>query len=317
VTNDLKNSLTLNRRNLLKGSAAATAAVALGINSRSVIAAEDTMVPNAIKYGFKLGDMDVSTLLAGSRIAPEPQTIFGKNVSSEEFASVSAENFLPIDQTKFFFTPTVVKVGDDIVLFDTGFNPDSIGAPLRAAGIEPDDVTVVVITHMHGDHIGGLTGEGGEETFKNARYVTGEAEFDAWSKQDNDNFKNKVAPLAEKMEFLKDGSAVVSGITAMAAFGHTPGHMTYMLESGGKQLVIAADTANHYVWSLAYPDWEVKFDMDKAAAAATRKQVFGMLAADKVPFIGYHMPFPGTGFVETRGEGGFRYVPASYQLDLG
>ena len=202
-------------------------------------------------------------------------------------------------------------------MFDTGLNPDSIRAPLQSAGVNPDDVTVVVITHMHGDHIGGLSGEGSEATFKNARYVTGQAEFDAWSKRDNKNFKNKVAPLAEKMEFLGDGGAVASGVTAIGAFGHTPGHMIYMIESGGKQLAITADTANHYVWSLAYPDWEVKFDMDKAKAAATRKQVFGMLAADKIPFVGYHMPFPGTGFVETRGEGGFRYVPASYQLDLG
>jgi len=70
------------------------------------------------------------------------------------------------------------------------------------------------------------------------------------------------------------------------------------------------------LWSLAYPDWEVKFDMDKTKAAATRKQVFGMLAADKIPFAGYHMPFPGIGFVETRGDSGYRYIPISYQTML-
>jgi glyoxylase-like metal-dependent hydrolase (beta-lactamase superfamily II) len=108
---------------------------------------------------------------------------------------------------------------------------------------------------------------------------------------------------------------VASGITAMSAPGHTPGHTAYMIESGGKSLVIAADFANHYVWSLGYPDWEVKFDMDKAQAAATRRKVLDMLAADKIPFIGYHMPFPAVGYVETRGDG-FQYVPASYQLIL-
>jgi glyoxylase-like metal-dependent hydrolase (beta-lactamase superfamily II) len=101
----------------------------------------------------------------------------------------------------------------------------------------------------------------------------------------------------------------------MAAFGHSPGHMVYMIESNGQRLAITADTANHYVWSLQKPDWEVKFDMDKAAAAAARKQVFGMLAADRVPFIGYHMPFPALGYVEPMGDG-FRYVPASYQMML-
>ncbi|MDP3377300.1 MAG: hypothetical protein Q8S53_02970, partial [Brevundimonas sp.] len=117
------------------------------------------------------------------------------------------------------------------------------------------------------------------------------------------------------MTFLDDGGSVVSGITAMAAFGHSPGHMAYVLDSGGKRLAITADTANHYVWSLEYPDWEVRFDADKPAAAATRKQLFGMIAAERMPFIGYHMPFPGVGFVEAKGDG-FRYVPASYQLSL-
>ena len=84
--------------------------------------------------------------------------------------------------------------------------------------------------------------------------------------------------------------------------------MVYMVESDGQRLMITADTANHYVWSLQRPDWEVRFDADKAAAAATRKQVFGMIAADRIPFIGYHMPFPGVGFVEAQGDG-FRYVP--------
>jgi len=124
-----------------------------------------------------------------------------------------------------------------------------------------------------------------------------------------------VAPLADRFGLLGDGDSVAPGITAMAAFGHTPGHMTFMLESAGESLLIFADTANHYVWSLAYPDWQVRFDMDKDAAAATRRRVLGMLAADRVPLLGYHMPFPAIGFVETRGDG-FHFVPASYQMLL-
>lgn len=104
------------------------------------------------------------------------------------------------------------------------------------------------------------------------------------------------------------------GVTATAAFGHTPGHMGYMLESGGSQLFLMADTANHYVWSLAYPDWEVRFDMDKQSAAATRRRVMRMAAADRIPLIGYHMPFPGLGFIDTRADDTFHFVPHSYQL---
>jgi glyoxylase-like metal-dependent hydrolase (beta-lactamase superfamily II) len=262
---------------------------------------------------FKMGDFEVTTLLAGSATVPEPQKIFGTNVAPEEFATVSTENFIPADKVQFFFNPTVVNTGTELVLFDTGMAPDGILAALTAAGYTADQVDVVVITHMHPDHIGGIAAPGGAVTFPNARYVTGAIEYDHWAGQANEQFDGLVKPLADKMTMLDDGGSVASGITAMAAFGHTPGHFGYRLESGGQQVVLTADAANHYVWSLAYPDWEVLYDADKAAAAATRKSLFGMLAADRIPFIGYHMPFPGMGYVEARGDG-FRYVPASYQM---
>ena len=306
------------RRRLLAASVALPvgATVFAGLKNARADSHGSEAQPNAIKNTFTMGDLEVSTLLAGTRTVEAPQSIFGMNVDEEEFQAVSEANFLPVDKAQFFFTPTVVRTGSEIVLFDTGLNAAGITAPLAAAGISPEQVTIVVLTHMHGDHIGGLTGDDGTPTFPNARYVAGQVEYDAWAKMDNDGFKAKVQPLAEKMEFIGDGDSVVSGISGMAAAGHTPGHMMYMLESGGRQLALVADTANHYVWSLAYPEWEVKFDMDKAKAAATRKKVFDMLSADKIPFVGYHMPFPGMGYVETRGEGGYRYVPTSYQMML-
>ncbi|SFC02781.1 MBL fold metallo-hydrolase [Tropicimonas isoalkanivorans] len=262
--------------------------------------------------GFKVGDFDVTTLLAGSAMREEPHTIFGLNVDAETFGTVSRDNFIPTDKAQFYFTPTVVRTASEVILFDTGLNPEGIATALQEAGTSADDVTHVVITHMHGDHIGGLMKDGAP-TFANAAYLTGEREYDHWADSGNEGFEGMVKPLAEQMTFLKDGDSVTSGITAVAAFGHTPGHMTYMLESGNDQLLLAADLANHYVWSLAYPDWEVKYDSDKAAAAESRRRILGMLAADKVPFVGYHMPFPAAGFVDTR-EDGFRYVPVSYQL---
>jgi glyoxylase-like metal-dependent hydrolase (beta-lactamase superfamily II) len=265
---------------------------------------------------FKLGSFEVTTLLAGTRAGDKPQETFGTNASPEEFAALSAANFIPADMTQNFFTPTVVNTGAELVLFDTGLAAEGTLAALTAAGYTPDQIDVVVLTHMHGDHIGGLMGaDGTTPTFTNARYVTGAVEHNHWSGAANEGFDKNVKPLNDKITFLDDGGSVASGITGMAAFGHSPGHMVYSVESDGQRLMITADTANHYVWSLQKPDWEVRFDADKAAAAAVRKQVFGMIATDRIPFIGYHMPFPGVGYVEAMGDG-FRYVPASYQLLL-
>lgn len=263
---------------------------------------------------LKLGDFEVTTILAGSRTVPDPQQIFGMNASPEEFAKVSADANLPIDRARFFFTPTLVNTGSELILFDTGLSAVGTTAALTAAGYTPDMVDIVVITHMHGDHIGGLM-NGDAPTYPNARYVTGSVEFDAWDMAGNDTFETQMRPLAEQTAMIAGGTDVARGITAIEAFGHTPGHMAYMLESGGKQLLLGADFANHYVWSLAHPDWEVKFDRDKEMAAKTRRRLLDMLAADTVPMIGYHMPWPAVGYVQTDGDG-YRYVPHSYQLML-
>ncbi len=265
---------------------------------------------------FKLGGFEVTTLLAGTRASDKPQETFGTNATPDDFAALSAANFIPTDMAQNFFTPTLVNTGAELVLFDTGLAAEGTLAALTAAGVSADQVDVVVLTHMHGDHIGGLMGaDGVTPTFANARYVTGGVEHNHWAAAANEGFDKNVKPLNDKITFVDDGGSPAPGITAMTAFGHSPGHMVYHLESGGQRLAITADTANHYVWSLQKPDWEVRFDSDKAAAAAVRRQVFGMIAADRIPFIGYHMPFPGLGYVETLGDG-FRYVPATYQMML-
>lgn len=263
---------------------------------------------------FMIGGFEVTTILAGTTPREEPQTIFGTNVSAEDFAEVSRENFLSTETSQFFFTPTLVNTGSELVLFDTGLNSAATVEALASAGYSPDQVSIVVFTHMHGDHIGGMMTEGAP-TFANARYVTGQAEFDHWAAAGNEGFDANVRPMADAMTFLGDGQDVVTGITGMAAFGHTPGHMVYRLESEGQGLVIFADLANHPVWSLARPDWEVRFDADKAAAAESRRRVLGMIAADRIPAIGYHMPFPAVGYVAPGRDGAeFRWVPEAGQL---
>ncbi|WP_170361478.1 MBL fold metallo-hydrolase [Ruegeria arenilitoris] len=296
----------------------AAAALPFASAAAPVLAAgTETKANSTIAKTFKLGDFTVTTLLDGSLPRDGAKDIFGGGASDEDFAKVSADNFISPEVAQFFFTPTLVNTGSELVLFDTGLGQGGIQAALADAGVTPDQINTVVITHMHPDHIGGMT-TNDAPTFPNARYVTASPEYDFWAAQDAGNrvgdlVAAKVTPLAEKMTFVEDGGEVASGITAVAAYGHTPGHTVYHLESNGQRLVLTADLANHYVWSFAHPEWEVRFDMDKAAATASRRNVLGMLAADKVPMIGYHMPFPAAGFVETRGDG-FRFVPVSYQM---
>ncbi|QBF30269.1 MBL fold metallo-hydrolase [Thalassococcus sp. S3] len=307
-------SPNLTRRAALMGAAALPLAASASALSA---AGHGSGAEAPVAHTFRMGEMSVTTLLDGSAMRDDPKALFGGAAPEGEFEQIAEENFIPADQTQFYFTPTVVDTGSEIVLFDTGLGQSGITTALAAAGISPDAVDVVVLTHMHPDHIGGMMTDG-SPTFPNARYVTAAAEYDFWSAMDagnrvGDMVASLVTPMAEKMSFIEDGGSVASGITSLASFGHTPGHMCYMLESGGRQLVLTADLANHYVWSFARPDWAFSFDADPDAAAASRRSVLGMLAADKIPMIGYHMPFPAAGFVEPRGDG-FRYVPVSYQL---
>lgn len=307
----------LTRRQTLLTGAALPLAAGMAALPRAARAQEaPASMPFPLHRAFQLGDVRVHALLAGSAPQENPHETFGLNVDDATFERVSAENFIPADRGQGFFTPTLVDTGSERILFDTGLAAPGLLAALEAAGVAPADVTHVVLTHHHPDHIGGLSDDAGALTFPDAAYVTGQAEFDFWSANPSEMWTAKVQPLADRFTFLAPNDAVAPGITAVEAFGHTPGHMAFAVEGGGETLLIAADTANHYVWSLAHPDWEVRFDADKAQAAETRRRILGMLAAERMPMLGYHMPFPALGFVEAR-EDGFRWVPVSYQFTPG
>jgi glyoxylase-like metal-dependent hydrolase (beta-lactamase superfamily II) len=279
---------------------------------------------------FKLGSFKFTVVKDGGVVGEKPNETFGTNQTPETVQALLAKNFLPTDKFVNTFAPFVVDTGSEVILVDTGFGESGrakgngqLAAGLKAAGYSTDDITIVALTHLHGDHIGGLM-EGGKPAFAKARYVAGKTEYDFWTDKAREGTPAEgghkavlanVVPLAEKMTFIGEGDTIASGITAMMAPGHTPGHMIFNIESDGKRLIATGDTANHYILSLQNPTWEVRFDMDKAQAAATRKKVFDMISADKVPFLGYHMPFPAVGYAEVY-ESGYRFVPKTYQFDL-
>jgi len=332
MNNSKERRFSISRRNALKAGFAAGAALAMPQIMTRAAQAAAPMLGGAIPefYRFKLGDFEITTIRDGTRASEGPYPTFGGNMAEAEVHALLRQNGLPEKSLVNGFTPTIINTGNELVLFDTGLGAGARGngmgnthSILAKAGYAPEQVDIVVITHFHPDHIGGLM-ENNAPAYPNARYVMGETEYGFWTHADRMSGPTErvakmvdglVKPIAEKTTFVKEGGAVVSGITAFETFGHTPGHMAFQVESAGKRLVITADTANHYVISLQKPDWEVAFDSIKPVAAATRRKVFGMIAADRVPFIGYHMPWPSIGYVETMGDG-FRYVPHSYQLDL-
>ncbi len=325
-------SSTLSRRTAMLGAIGAGAALATsGLPFRPAQAAAPLLGPSKpTVYRFKLGAYEVTTVYDGAIQLDGPHPIFGMDQKPEDVQKLAAENMLPTSRMAISFAPVLVNTGSELVLFDTGNgagrrpNAGALRTALGTAGYTPEQIDVVVLTHFHGDHIGGMM-EDGKPAFPNARYVTSAAEYNFWTADKQATgpteknaalVKSHVVPVAERTTFLEDNQSVASGITAVDASGHTPGMMAFHVESEGKRLMITADTANHYVVSLQRPDWEVRFDMNKKKAAEARKEIFGMIAADKIPFTGYHMPFPNVGYVEPMGSG-FRYVSAGYQMDLG
>ena len=301
--------MRLTRRSALAAGVALPAAAAM----RPALAEAHSEAPRgAFHRVHKLGDAEVVTLLDGTAQRPDPQSIFGLNVDAETFAEVSEENFLSTEATQFYFTPVLVRAGGNAILFDTGLGQGGIQRALEDAGHTPADITHVVITHMHPDHIGGLMTDGAP-TFANAEHITGETEMGFWSENANDAVTANIMPLQDRFTLVNDGAEIASGISGMDAFGHTPGQMVWTVDGGDASMMVFADVANHPVWSIAHPDWEVRFDMDKQQAAETRRRILGMLASERMAMTGYHMPFPGSGFVREAGDG-FEWIATSGQF---
>lgn len=317
------------RRTVLLGTAAH--AVCLPFVSLNAAKADAPMlgVQRPTIYRFKLGNFEITNILDGFVVRPDPHKIFGQDQEKELVEAFAREHQLPASKLENSYTVTLVNTGRELILFDTGNGEPRRSATqglllqrLSEAGYSPDQIDIVVITHGHPDHIGGLM-ESGKPSFPNARYVFGVTEFDYWNagkdiperrQKNRELFMRVAAPLAQKASMIAPGQSVVSGIEAVDAFGHSPGMLAFHIESEGKRLLLWADVTNHFVLSLMKPEWHVLFDHDKAKAVATRKRILDSVATDGIPAIGYHMPFPAVGFVERSGDS-FRWVPASYQLN--
>lgn len=285
------------------------------------------VLPNTGYHHFRVGALTATTVFDGT--ASLPLDSFVLNAPVETVRDVLAESFLPRDRYVTPYTMTIVEGGGRTVLFDAGTGGQlaptagEATANLRAAGIDPARVDLVVLTHVHGDHITGLTTADGRAVFPNAEIAIPEAEWRYWSDAGNEssaparqkpNFANlvrRLAPYAGRVRRVEEGQEAAPGIRAITTPGHTPGHTSWLVADGNGQLLVLGDVTHRPELFARRPGFHVMFDFDSVLAEATRRRVLDRCAADRVRVTGYHFPFPVNGFISREGDG-FRFIPADW-----
>ncbi len=270
---------------------------------------------------MKVGDVEVVSLIDGIARRPLGEE-FVKNAPIAEVRALLASQNLPTDYIDVPFTPFLVIAGGRRILMDTGLG--EFGGPttgkllenLRAAGVQPGDIDTVLITHYHGDHINGLRNKAGEFVFPKAKVLVPAPEHAFWM----DDAKMNAAPEAMKGAFqnarrvfaqmpadmlvrFEPGGEVAPGIRSVAAFGHTPGHTLFQLQSGGQSFFYVGDLTNVPALFARNPDWAVTFDMDAEAARKVRRELLQRIVDAKAMIGGFHFPFPAFGNAVAQGSG--------------
>jgi glyoxylase-like metal-dependent hydrolase (beta-lactamase superfamily II) len=255
------------------------------------------------------------------------------NATADDLQKALAAAGQPTDKMKNAYSPIVLSTAGKKVLFDTGNGQaasdqskgerGTLNANLAAARLDRGKIDVVVISHFHADHVNGLLMPDNSKAFPNAEIMVPENEWKFWmddgemsraskgrmtelfanNRRVFDALGRKVTPYAWKKE-------IVPGVTAIGTPGHSIGHTSYMVESGGEKMFVQSDVCNNVAVFAPHPDWHGFFDQDGAQAAATRRKVYDLLVAEKLPVQGYHFPFPALARIEKAGDG-YRVVPAS------
>jgi len=322
--------IQISRRALLTGAAfaaASTIAPFAGLPAHAAAPFAGKQAPSF--YRSKLGGFEITVVSDGARAIPLSPT-FVRNVNIEQVLAVAEAAYMPKGSIVAPFNPIVVNTDSKLVLIDTGYGPGiapTVGllpATLAAAGIDPKSVDIVLISHMHGDHILGIKNPDGSLAFPNAEIKVPAVDWAHWMSDENMSrapegfqktsfgFNRKVfSSLKDKVTRFDWGKEVAPGITAVETAGHTPGHTSFMIASGSSKLFFQADVSIVPDLFLRNPDWQVMFDSEPDKAVVTRRRVYDMASADKLLVSGYHFPFPGLGYIEKAGTG-YRLVPAAW-----
>ncbi|KAB7645587.1 MBL fold metallo-hydrolase [Polymorphobacter fuscus] len=257
---------------------------------------------------FRIGAYQLSSLRDAGNIAPNDAKVFGVDAGIAEVDKVLVAAGATQGQIELSVNALLIRLPGHVALIDTGYGMPrgTLLASLEKAGTRADAVTDIMITHGHGDHVGGLVGPDGKPAFANAVVHLSAPEWDAIKSQPNN--AKLVAAIGTKVKPFTPGAKLLPGITAVDLHGHTAGHSGYEIVSGKARLMAIGDSAHSYIVSLARPDWVMGYDKDAAVGAANRATVLGRLADSREPVFSPHFPYPGVGRVVRAGSG-FKWQP--------
>lgn len=279
---------------------AAAAACALAVAAMAQIG---PVTVTAAATPFPIGSLKLAALRDAANIAPNDAKVFGVDAGAPEVDTVLAAAGVPTGQISLSVSALLVRTPGHVVLIDTGYGAPRgiLLASLAAAKVAPTEVTDVLISHGHSDHVGGLVGADGKPVFANATVRMAAAEWA--SIKDQPANARLVTAISAQVKPFEAGAVVLPGITSVDLDGHTPGHSGYRVESKGKRLLAIGDMAHSYIISLAKPDWAMGYDRDRKLGAERRRSVLGQLAESGDLVFSPHFPYPGTGHVVRAGDG--------------
>jgi glyoxylase-like metal-dependent hydrolase (beta-lactamase superfamily II) len=282
------------------------AAAIIGLSLAAGARSDETFGPVAVapaSQTFKLGKLQLVALRDAQFVIHNDGKIFGGDIGPAAVGEVLKAQGLPDDRITLSVNALLVRTGHRVILLDSGLGPKAHGVlmqSLQDAGVAPAAVTDVLITHSHGDHVGGLVDAAGQLAFPNAVIRMATAEWE-WMKT-QPGAADLVKAIDGHVEPFTPGTPIAPGVTPVTLGGHTPGHVGYEITSGKLRLLDIGDLAHSSVLSLRKPEWTMGFDSDAALAKTTRRATFARLAKEHEFVFAPHFPFPGIGHVEADGD---------------